>query len=142
MKIVLDVPALERLLGGDTELEIELRKNVANEFANRHLSVLAKQVFAETEVIKEAVKQQVFEELGITQRTKWGPYSLSERTRDLVRDAVHSSIYQEVQTFSESLHAELKQRIAIHVRELYDREVMHQIKAKVQADIIQAFSGK
>lgn len=36
-KISLDLNALERLIGGDTDVEIELRETVANEFAKRRL---------------------------------------------------------------------------------------------------------
>lgn len=35
MKLSLNVPTLERLIGGDTELELELRQAAASEFAKR-----------------------------------------------------------------------------------------------------------
>lgn len=38
----LDVPALERLLGGDTEIEVQLRQGVVEEFARRHLGTIIK----------------------------------------------------------------------------------------------------
>jgi len=37
MKIQLDEKALERLIGGDSEIEVELRSNVVQAFAKRHL---------------------------------------------------------------------------------------------------------
>jgi hypothetical protein len=40
MTIVLDSKALDRLLGGDTEAEIQLRTVVANQFADKHLKSL------------------------------------------------------------------------------------------------------
>ncbi|MFA5135296.1 MAG: hypothetical protein WC505_05960 [Patescibacteria group bacterium] len=40
MKLELNLPALERLIGGDTEIEIGIRQQIANEFASRHLKSL------------------------------------------------------------------------------------------------------
>jgi len=37
LRLQLDSSALERLIGGDTEIELELRNGIANEFAKRHL---------------------------------------------------------------------------------------------------------
>lgn len=42
IQIRLDVPALERLIGGDSAVEIELRKGVVEEFARRHLTAVLK----------------------------------------------------------------------------------------------------
>jgi hypothetical protein len=38
--IQLNLPALERLLGGDSAMEIELRHQVAEEFAKKHLKAI------------------------------------------------------------------------------------------------------
>lgn len=40
MRLELNLPALERLIGGDTEIEIGIREQIANEFAQRHLKAL------------------------------------------------------------------------------------------------------
>ena len=37
MKIILDLPALERLIGNDTEIEVELRNSIVQAFAKKHL---------------------------------------------------------------------------------------------------------
>ena len=41
MRLELTLPALERLLGGDTEIEIHLRQQIVEEFARKHLKALA-----------------------------------------------------------------------------------------------------
>lgn len=40
MRIDLNLPALERLIGGDTEIEIGLRQQVVEEFARKHLKTV------------------------------------------------------------------------------------------------------
>ena len=40
MKIQLDTKALERLIGGESEIEVELRNSVVQEFAKKHLKPL------------------------------------------------------------------------------------------------------
>ncbi len=40
MKLSLSLPALERLIGGDNQIEIELRQQIAEKFAERHLKCL------------------------------------------------------------------------------------------------------
>jgi hypothetical protein len=39
--------ALERLIGGDTELEIDLRRTIVQEFTNKHLKALSKEIINE-----------------------------------------------------------------------------------------------
>lgn len=41
LKIQLDNAALDRLIGGDSEMELELRKSIVENFANQKLSTLA-----------------------------------------------------------------------------------------------------
>lgn len=43
MKLELNGPALERLIGGDTEVELHLRKQIVHNFAKKHLKVVAEQ---------------------------------------------------------------------------------------------------
>lgn len=40
MRMELTLPALERLLGGDTEIEVGVRRQVVEEFAKRHLKAI------------------------------------------------------------------------------------------------------
>lgn len=65
MKLLLDLPALERLLGGDSKVELELRQGVVETFARKHLKAIAKsealQPYLEQtkEAVVEAVKQEI-----------------------------------------------------------------------------------
>ena len=56
MSLSLNYPALERLLGGDSELEIELRYQIAKQFANEHLLPLLRTPEIKDQI--EAVKSK------------------------------------------------------------------------------------
>jgi hypothetical protein len=59
MRLELNLPDLERLIGGDTELELSLHKQIVQEFAKRHLKEVADSTAYELAL--EAVKQYVNE---------------------------------------------------------------------------------
>jgi hypothetical protein len=59
MRMELNLPALERLIGGDTEIELQLRKQIVQEFAKRHLKEVAET--ASYEAALEAAKQYINE---------------------------------------------------------------------------------
>lgn len=59
MRLELTLPALERLIAGDSELELNLRKQIVQEFAKRHLKEVAES--ATYEAALTATKQYVNE---------------------------------------------------------------------------------
>lgn len=63
--------ALERLIGGDTEVEIEIRNNIVQEFTTKHLKGLVNSdLIAKTErSIKEAIRDMFFNEV---KTSTWG----------------------------------------------------------------------
>lgn len=74
--------ALERLIGGDSELEIELRNSVVQDFANKHLKALAlvyneNHFKALTDSVYKEMKAKFHEEYGLKVVTEKGPYSYS-----------------------------------------------------------------
>ena len=60
IRIYLDLPGLERLIGGNTEAEIEIREGIVRTFARKHLKELAGiQVFGPyLEKIRSAIEQE------------------------------------------------------------------------------------
>jgi len=57
MKIQINsLEALERLIGGDTQVEIEIRNSIVQEFTKKYLKALVNETIA-SEVIKEALRQ-------------------------------------------------------------------------------------
>jgi len=59
VRLELNLPALERLIGGDTELELHLRQQIVQEFARRHLKEVT--ATATYEAALESAKQLVNE---------------------------------------------------------------------------------
>lgn len=53
VRLTLDLPALERLIGGDSDVEVELRQGVVASFAKRHLK----------EVINSGVLEPYFKDI-------------------------------------------------------------------------------
>lgn len=88
--IRLDVPALERLIGGDSEVEVQLRKGVVEEFAKRHLTaVLKEETFAkflqdEADIAARGLEALVKQQIGEIKRT--GPEYNSRITLYLNED--------------------------------------------------------
>ena len=66
-KITLDGQALERLLGGDTEVEAELRNCVVQEFAKKHLKAIANSEVFQGFVKKEIDKMRLAAELAVNE---------------------------------------------------------------------------
>ena len=90
VKVSLNVPALERLIGGDSAVEVELRKSIVQEFAKRHLTAVAKEL--KDEISKE--KQRLFDEVFTVYCTKssWGARTLSSDASALVLSEVKNAI--------------------------------------------------
>ncbi len=59
--------ALERLIGGDSEIEMEIRDNIVNEFTKKHLRMLAKEdmIKRTAEAIKNELKTHFFEDVKV-----------------------------------------------------------------------------
>ena len=85
--------ALERLIGGDTELELELRKSCVYEFAKRHLKHIGEEEIklAESEVVK-AVQKEANEAL-----LNYGRY-ISNRLNTKVTREIQQKVQEMVET--------------------------------------------
>lgn len=58
--------ALERLIGNDTELEIQVRNNIVQEFAKKHLKAIANETTFQNEIVifKKALQEEFDKKLG------------------------------------------------------------------------------
>jgi N12 class adenine-specific DNA methylase len=63
--------ALERLIGGDTELEIEIRNSIVQNFTRKHLKSLVNHdiMLNVRKAVSEEIKEQFFDELKVG---NWG----------------------------------------------------------------------
>jgi hypothetical protein len=66
IKMSVSLPALERLLGGDSQLEIDLRQQIAEQFAKKHVKALinAEALKSVTSTLSSAVTQTVKDQVG------------------------------------------------------------------------------
>lgn len=92
--------ALERLIGGDTKLEIEARNSIVQDFTKKHLKGIANKYTDETlkdlkKSVKNEVHKQFEQELGsITGYDFWRAQikfcpAVEEKFRDLVKTLVY-----------------------------------------------------
>jgi hypothetical protein len=110
MKVILDAKALERLIGGDSEIEVELRNGVVQEFTRRHLKAVVNDQTFQKIVSDETSKlrlscEAILEAEVYTTRTKPGPWGgkenvlktelkkkLEEEASDMVRRVISKAI--------------------------------------------------
>lgn len=141
MKVTLTVPALERLIGGDTELEVEIRKNIVYAFSQRHLSAVAKEVYGEIEAVKTQVRAQVLGDMGaVKMEACWssGRYKLTSEATEAIKSSVMGVIREAVTAAAAAAWVELRPEITKQLKNCYDREALILLKEQVKADIIKA----
>lgn len=79
VRLTLDLPALERLIGGDSEVEVQLRQGVVTSFAKRHLKEVVNSGVLEPYLkkVSDAVTQELtalipLEQKKIQKERRWG----------------------------------------------------------------------
>lgn len=157
-KLVLQInslDALERLIGGDAEVEVELRNNIAAKFAEKHLKQLANSdvvmsALTRTEqALRVLVQDQVTRSIATVKDN--GYYGLKIES---VRPEIKTAIDAAVQTSIDSVvHTSVQEAIAkLATQELIEkkvtREAATQLNERVTAavkkriDVILAEFGK
>lgn len=120
--IRLDVPALERLIGGDTEAEIHIRKGIVQEFARHHLNAIAKDaefaafVSQEAKVTRLALEEKL--------RIHVGTY----KERGYTTEIVHLS-----EAAKEAVEAEANKQFGKHISDAATRVWKEKIEPKLDA---------
>lgn len=97
MKISINsLEALERLIGGDNELEIEIRNSVVQNFSNKYLKGIAN-TFVE-KGIKDTIRH-IISKKGVTEKVKsgWGTSEvLTGTAKELINKSIDSKIKNEI----------------------------------------------
>jgi len=88
--------ALERLIGGDSQLEVELRNSVVQEFTNRHLKGVANQINTSQIIknIEESIKQYITAHFGTLDKDIYGRYINSVTLNGVVKEAITKHIQE------------------------------------------------
>lgn len=96
-----NLEALERLIGGDTEVEIDIRQNIVETFTKKHLKTLANDTTMAR--IGELVKQECGKELleSFEVKNSWGSgtkteFKLNEKARQLLKESLRYTIDSEI----------------------------------------------
>lgn len=120
--------AIERLIGGDSAIEIEIRNNVVDKFEKKYLKGLATESFARIkpwmEELKTSCVRQIEKEIGKIQA--WG-YSdkieLTSEFKKAIQEAVKKQIEVEVYLMLKQLWVDRKDEIMADVQTILKKEV-------------------
>ncbi len=140
MKIGLDLKALEGLIGGDSEMEVQLRNNIVAEFSKKYLKGIV-----ETGALAHVLRS-IEESLMGEARALMGKKAnlvrfnnfvfndeykeiIAKAVRDAFREQVSLSLREEVETHL--AQAALRPRVAALVDALVDLEVKRQVETKM-----------
>lgn len=148
-----DLAALERLIGGDTEVEMDIRNNIVQKFVNKHLKGLAygkyqagfDQFLNELQGLIKAEFIKVFglEEVGQGMYGSPKVLEMSRATKESFRKAVNDHvqkfIYDATDVALHNARAEmdsyLEKRVKFHVNNIMgertDKLIMEKVKEKL-----------
>lgn len=111
MKIQINsLAALERLIGGDTEVEIEVRDSIVQNFSKKHLKTVA-QALIESGINEDIKRQMISEGLMSATGFNYSTIILGAKTQELIKDKTKSHmnnlVIAEVEKYLDE-HEELK----------------------------------
>ena len=126
LRLQLDVSALERLIGGDTELEIEIRQGIVQTFATKHLKgILDAGDFknflnAESLFVRENLAKAITEHIG---STKWSQgtyiYDMSPELLERLNLTLDVLVAEVIDTKIKELKATVEQT----AQEIFDKNI-------------------
>ena len=146
MKVQINsLAALERLIGGDTEVEIEIRNNIVQEFTKKHLKSIADSPNIQS--IKNDLAQQavnvVTNELGVLSGTygwnqKVALYpavkkELVDAAKAAAQEAIINAVAEGVKAARAEVNAEyIKSRIDEQVKSIVAYEIREGVKTRLR----------
>ena len=145
VQLSLNLPALEHLIGGDSQVEVALRKSVVQEFSKRHLTSVAKVM---TNELKDDLAKAIAEatkDIGL-EPAKWPyPVRLSDELLDRLKTAVEYSIQTKiselVNTATAKAVADIIPAIDASVDRVLEQEILKRVRAKLAADVTKALNS-
>lgn len=131
--------ALERLLGGDNEIEMDIRQNIVETFTRKHLKSLANADLIDK--ASQGLKKEI-EDAFVVKTSGWsGSYSLTTKARELLEKQITAEkriLVQELisEHFKNTGLDELIREKAQYVSELLTERVLSEkFDAAVNAEI-------
>lgn len=139
-----NLEALERLIGGQSEVEIDIRNSVVQKFAEKHLKPLANcpEITSTLAAIKDNIAKQVKEKCEkevATFQTSWcGSLTdiklhpsinaeIERRVRVLTDDAIRKAVDENIHVNEDDIKKRIENRFEYYTTDFINREV----KAKI-----------
>jgi len=132
--------ALEKLIGGDTQVEIDIRNNIVQAFAEKHLKALAgsQQVNNAIVAVRTSVETEVRSEL----KRLFGEYSntwrqdirLDDKVKTIIKETISSEIRLLVSSHLKEIMATpdwIKNHIEKYAKTLSESVVQSEIQTKI-----------
>ena len=138
-----NLAALERLLGGDSALEVSLRDSVAAKFADEHMMGLIKSKIEATDVrLKDAIAREVDKTLLVQNNRTWNGVQLSTQAATEVAKKVHETIDAKMNELRASmLHridehmTSIRQQVDVRLPQLVEVAIGRDFQSKVSAAV-------
>lgn len=139
MRLELNLPAIERLIGGDTELELHLRQQIVQEFAKRHLKEVAEKATYEAAI--EATKQfvngaarEAFDIENLTVNHLWPTvgYRLKAMIESLVKEHAQKAVDEALLKIIEHQSRYWSEEIKRAVKKVVDRQIEKEIEEGIR----------
>ena len=133
MKIQLDAKALEALIGGNTEAEIEIRGSIVQAFAKKYLKAVANEHIVQK--AKYTVEEFVRKEIA---SISWSTVSLDARVVAHIRQAVIEAVDAIIDDQIETIKIDLSRRVtsaAKKLTDLMDTKISNQLNAATIKEI-------
>lgn len=137
--IQLDKSALDRLLGGDTEVEIQLRRRVVQAFVGHHLLAVVREPAIADLINKHAaaMKAELIEHVGkevYDHKTRRFVPEIQKYVRDHIRDCIREETTNVVGTLLVEVSAEERKKSEdLIIR--YEGKLMREANERIQAAI-------
>jgi hypothetical protein len=145
----LDLPAIERLIGGDTEVEVRIRKQIVEEFARRHLKAIAETASYEAAIqaAKDYVNQAAKETFGIENLVTshlWptAGHRLKAMVESMVKEQAQKAVDEALLKTIEYQKRYWSKEINDAVRKANDKEIEKLVEAEIQRRLTAAKEAK
>jgi phosphopantetheinyl transferase (holo-ACP synthase) len=144
MKVSLTLAALERLIAGDTEIEVEIRHQIAENFAKRHLKTILNDATWQAaatgwrETLDTEIRRIISElatERGKADKLTTEATFAAQRwpLRDAIEKAACKAVDVAVQKVVDSQQRYMQQMVQSSVNTAMEKEIEKQVQAGIQA---------
>lgn len=133
--------ALERLIGGDSEFEIEIRNSVVQEFAKKHLKSVAQSfIYKVDEDLRQSIRNEILKTLGVTDQVYgWNrqiviPQKIVDQINYEIERQLEEKISSSTQKTVKEFKVEeiVKKQIETRLTESIQKEVNYQVEKRLK----------